>query len=484
MSDPTLTWSLGISLVAYVVLMFGLGAWAQGRIRTNEDFIVAGRRLPLSLAWATLLATWFGAGTVLTQANEVKDQGLQRAALDPFGAGTCLILAGLFFAAPLWRMGLLTLPDFFRRKFGPSAEVFASLIMVPSYFGWVAAQFVALGEVLHVFFPGLSVPAWILVVAGVGTGYTLMGGMWSVTITDAVQIVLVLVGLVILLWATLSALGGGVPLVGLERLYSGTRPDFLRPVPTETWAAVWGWVGVFCVGALGNLPGQDLTQRIFAARSPGVARNACLVAGALYLLFGFIPLLLGLAGRMLLPGENGSIVPALAVRVLTSVPVFVVFMLALVSAVLSTIDSAILSPASVLSQNLLEKVNGGAFSSLSLNRTAVVLVAGASLALAFVGRDAYELLEGAYELTFVGLFVPLVLGMYLTPRGQLPALLSMAVGTGVWGLHYLAMQFDDGWEKLFGVADFPIPLTCALLGLVVYLAVHHRLPAREGEGGS
>ena len=186
-------WIFAFALFFYLVVMIGVSLWAQRKIDNHEDYLVAGRRLPLSLAWATLLATWFGAGTVLTQANEVHSDGLQRAALDPLGPGLCLILAGLFFAAPLWKMGLLTLPDFFRKKFGPSSEVLASLIMVPSYFGWVAAQFVALSLLITSIYP-LDPSFVMVVVALIGMAYTLLGGMWSVTLTDAIQISIVLLG--------------------------------------------------------------------------------------------------------------------------------------------------------------------------------------------------------------------------------------------------------------------------------------------------
>lgn len=173
--DPSLRWLLGTTMVLFVVVMYAVGWWANSRVSDAADFIVAGRRLPLSLAWMTLLATWFGAGTLLAAADEVRREGLRGAALDPLGAGACLIFAGLFVAAPLWRMGLLTVPDFFRRRFGSVAELVASLILVPSYFGWIAAQFAALAGVLELFF-GIDPAVGLALVAVVGTGYTLMGG--------------------------------------------------------------------------------------------------------------------------------------------------------------------------------------------------------------------------------------------------------------------------------------------------------------------
>lgn len=455
--DPSLQWLLAATMILYVVAMYAIGYFAQRRIQGTEDFLVAGRRLPLSLAWMTLLATWFGAGTLLAAADEVRREGLQAAALDPFGAGVCLLLAGLFFAGPLWRMKLLTVPDFFRRKFGATAEIIASCIMVPSYFGWIAAQFVALAGVLDLFF-GIDPALGLTLVAIIGTGYTLMGGMWSVTLTDAVQITLVLLGLLVLAFVTLSELGDGHFGEGLVRLRTETEPSMLQPIPTETLAALLGWIGVFVTGALGNLPGQDLMQRVFAAKSANTARWACIIAGVVYLTFGMIPLILALAGNLLFPDSvTSEILPALAHAFLHPV-VAVIFVVALLSAVLSTIDSAILSPASVLAENLLSKFTG--HNKLALNRLSVLAVALCSLGLAYAGTSAYELLEAAYVLTLVGLFIPLTLGLYSNPKSGRSAVAAMIVGTATWGLHYLF-----GWEHFLAplatIGDWEIPLSVA-----------------------
>ncbi|RCS54921.1 sodium:solute symporter [Bremerella cremea] len=463
--DPSLQWLLATTMVLYVIGMYLIGYYAQRKIHGTEDFLVAGRKLPFSLAWMTLLATWFGAGTLLAAADEVRREGLQAAALDPFGAGVCLLLAGLFFAGPLWRMELLTVPDFFRRKFGVAAELIASCIMVPSYFGWVAAQFVALAGVLQLFF-GIDPMFGLALVAIIGTGYTLMGGMWSVTLTDAVQISLVLVGLVVLAVVALGELGAGSVWNGLVRVGQETEPEMLRPFPTENIAAMLGWLGVFLTGALGNLPGQDLMQRVFAAKSASTARWACLVAGLFYLSFGLLPLLLALVGNLLFPDDvTSEILPALAHAFLHPV-VAVVFVVAMLSAVLSTIDSAILSPASVLAENVLSKFLGQ--DSLSLNRYSVLAVALCSLGLAYLGENAYELLETAYVLTLVGLFVPLTIGLYSQPQSGRPALASMGIGVGVWGLHFVlgCETFLPG-VPLIGTWQLPLSLAatgCSLVG--------------------
>ncbi|MBW3538880.1 MAG: sodium:solute symporter family protein [Planctomycetes bacterium] len=454
--------------------MYVLGYYAQRKIHDNEDFVVAGRRLPLSLAWMTLLATWFGAGTMLTAADEVRHEGLRAAALDPFGAGLCLLLAGAFVAGPMWRMGLLTVPDFFRRRFGGTAELVSALVLVPSYFGWIAAQFVALAEMLELFFD-MPRGTGIALVALVGMGYTLMGGMWSVTLTDAVQIALLLAGLVILGGVVLSELGRGNLFAGVERLWNETPAEKLVFVPRESAAAFWGWAGVLAAGALGNLPGQDLMQRVFAARSEQVARRSCYIAGVMYLAFGAIPVGLGLAVNVLPHDPEDAILPMLA-HAFLSPPLIVVFVVALLSAVLSTIDSAILAPSCVLAQNIFARFTK--VSPLRMNRVAVVLVTACSLALSYAGEGAYELLEGAYAITLTGLFVPLVLGLYFDPRSRHSATAAMVVGAGLWLVHYIA-----GWDHFL---EFLKPLgrwklstslsatTCSLLAYVACEACSRR----------
>ncbi|MCA9672521.1 MAG: sodium:solute symporter family protein [Myxococcales bacterium] len=465
----------GWALAVYVVAMFGVSLLARRGIETEEDFLVAGRRLPLWLAWPTLFATWFGAGTLLTATDEVAAHGLFKAALDPFGAGVCLLLAGVLFARRLWDMKLLTVADFYRRRFGARAEIISGILMVPGYCGWIAAQFTALASVLTLYL-GLDGTIGIFAVFIVGTGYTLIGGMWSVTLTDAAQTALVLIGLVVLGYATFERFGDGSLADGIARLSQRVDPKKLAIFGDGSLRSVISWIGLFSAGALGNLPGQDLMQRVFSARSANVARNACFVAGLMYLAFGLIPLLSGLAGEQIFGKRPDALLAYMAAQLL-SPWLSTVFLLAVTSAVLSTIDSAILSPASVLSQNLLAPLLKERVSAMRRNHLCVLAIAVASLVIALIGKSAYSLLEAAYELGLVSLLVPLGVGLYSKRGSERSALASMAVGTVIWLVHLLA-----GWNMFLkpllaprGVL-LPTGVCCAALGLAAYL-----LAASKGE---
>ncbi|HEX6984204.1 MAG TPA: sodium:solute symporter family protein [Planctomycetaceae bacterium] len=469
---------LAATIVVYMAAMYAIGVWAKGKVEDEEDYLVAGRRLPFSLSTLTLVATWFGAETLLATPDEVREGGLREIAMDPLGMGLCLMLGGLLLAGPLWRMGLLTLGDFFRVKFGRAAELLSSLILVPSYFGWIAAQFLALAAVMELFF-GWD-PAWgLAVVAVVGTGYTLLGGMWSVTLTDSVQMVLIFLGLALLGGVVFAELGGGDLATGVARL-AEHDPDKLTLVPQESVPEILGWLNVLAIGALGSLPAQDLVQRMFASKSARVAQASCVAGGALYWLAGLMPVTLALAADLAIPGAEraSGTLPALAGAFLNPF-LASVFVVVILSAVLSTITAAVLAPAGVLAQNVLARPLAGVLAPIALNRLCVVGVAGASLTAAYFGESAAELLQAAYEMTMVSLLVPLLLGLWMRPASGLPALASMAVGIGLWSLHFAGglMRPEAGWDERFLgptplISDWHLPPALAMTAcsLVAYLA--------------
>ncbi len=452
-----------VVLLAYAAILIGVAWSSRRRIRNVSDYLVAGRRLGVPLASAGLLATWFGAGTLLAAADEVRAEGLRAAALEPIGPGICLLLVGLFYAGPLRRARLLTLCDYFGRRFGRRAEWLSAAIMVPSFFGWIAAQFTVLAALLAEAF-GFSLAAGLLCGAVFAVAYTMIGGMWSVTLTDAAQLVVVAAGLAAMGVAALTALGDGAWIPGALRLGGETPSEVLAFIPAEG-AERFAWVGLLLAGALGNIPGQDVMQRVLAARTAAVARRACLIAGAAYLALGAVPLTLGLAARLLLPGVETDVFPALA-GVLFSPLATLGITLVIVSALLSTADSALMSAASVLSRNLLRH-RLPRVDPLRLSRLAVLLVGAASLLLALGGASAYTLLEAAYELTLVGLFVPLTLGLFWRGGGPRAGIAAMAVGTLLWAGHQAL-----GWETFAAPlgGEFPSAVGMTLASAAAYLA--------------
>lgn len=174
---------------------------------------------------ATTFATWFGSETVLGTSSTFLDEGIVGILADPFGAGLCLILVGLFFARPLYRMGIQTLGDFYRQKYGRTVEVLASIMIIISYIGWVSAQIVALGLVFDIVSDGTTISwitqiQWSFIGAIIVLVYTIFGGMWSVAMTDFFQMIIIMVGMLLVAWYV-SGDAGGVTTVVSQAVNDG-----------------------------------------------------------------------------------------------------------------------------------------------------------------------------------------------------------------------------------------------------------------------
>lgn len=197
-----------LALTLYMVLQFGIGVWVSRRIRTEADYILAGRSLGYGLATFSIFATWFGAETIVGSAGRAYRDGVSLGSAEPFGYGLCLALMGLVFAVPLWRRKLTTLADLNRERYSVGAERLAAVILIPSSVFWAAAQIRAFGYVISTTSPDVTAQLAIPIAAGFTILYSAFGGMLVDAITDVLQGVIVAVGLAIVFAAVIPLAGG------------------------------------------------------------------------------------------------------------------------------------------------------------------------------------------------------------------------------------------------------------------------------------
>jgi solute:Na+ symporter, SSS family len=466
------------AILVYVCVLYWLAWQAARRVHTVDDFVLAGRQLPLTIATFTLIATWFGAESMMTVANEVASVGIRRAMMDPVGIALCLALAGGFVARRLWRMNILTLGDFFRQRFGPVAEQVSSWILIPSYFGWIATQLMSLAIVFQTMLDW-PMELSIFAVAIVGTGYCLLGGMLSVSWIDMLQMLLIGLGLLILGYSVLLELGDQSWILGGARLWSQAPHGHWQVGESNHRNLDYSLaLGAIAIGALGNLPTQDLLQRILSAKSETIAARSCYLAAIGYFVIGAFPVLIAIGAvcldRRWMEAES-DVLTGLAMRYL-SYPAQIVFLLAIASAVLSTYASAVMSPATLIAQNLigpaLRRWSSRVWNdreTLRLQRASVVLVASISVALSFVGRSAYELLQASYAICLVSLTIPFIVGLYANRRCQLSAIIAMIGGLVAWLVHFgLGWEFwFEPWLKEF--ASIPHEIAAMVLSGLLYV---------------
>ncbi|HET7293936.1 MAG TPA: sodium:solute symporter, partial [Vicinamibacteria bacterium] len=278
---------------AYLLVMLAIGGAASKRVATTKDFLVAGGRLSLSFSTFALLAAWYGAATVMGAAGAAYEKGLLGVIADPFGSALTLLLAGLFYVRLLRRAGYQTSVDFYEARYGKGAGILAALTMVVVYVGWCGSQVVALGFILN-FLTGVDTTHATVIAAVVVIAYTSMGGMLSAAWNDYLHMVVLLGGLTVVagVFAATSDFLGALGQLPATHFHLWPREASLRD---------WVWyVEAWCALGLGNLPGQDLLQRSFSAESEKVAQNSAYQAAGLYLVFSMIPVLIGMAGAIML----------------------------------------------------------------------------------------------------------------------------------------------------------------------------------------
>lgn len=415
------------AIIIYLAITIAVGAWASKLVKSSNDFVLAGRSLPLFLSASALFATWFGSETIFGASSVFLEEGLIGVIEDPFGGALCLILFGMFYLRPMYRMGVLTIGDVFKRAFGKQVEFFATVFMVPVFFGYVAAQLVALSLIFGTV-TDLNLIEGILVSAGIVVVYTFLGGMWAVSITDFIQTLMIVIGLVFVS-VMISNEAGGVGEI-LSQAPEGTF-QFFPDAGINAWV---NYLGAWIILGLGSIPSQDIYQRVMSSKSEKVAVQSTYLAGGFYLTFGLLPLFIALGSKVLYPElyfENKQMLLPSMVLAHGGLPVQIIFFGALISAVMSTASSGLLAPAALISENLVRPLFKGKLKDkylLWILRINVLLVAIVSTFMASRDSNIYELVAGASILLLVSLFAPLTAGLYWKKASRMGAILSMIIG--------------------------------------------------------
>ncbi len=443
-------------IVIYLCAQLLVAFWISRRIESDQDYFLAGRRLGLGVATLSIFATWFGAETSMGSAGSIFEVGLSGGRADPFGYSICLFLMALLLAAPLRKLKLVTLGDLFRLRFTPGIEKLAVLVLIPSTVIWASAQVRALGQIVTVISP-LSFDQACLFAAIFVVAYTSMGGLLGDVVNDVIQGTILILGMVIIFYYVTQEVGGLA--AGFSKV-DPSRWSFIRP--GETWLQR---MDAWAIPILGSLVAQELISKVLACRTPSISRKASFLAGGVYLLIGLVPVTIGILGPQL-PIElahKDQFLPTVAENLLPSA-MFVIFMGALIAAILSTVDSTLLTVSAFVTHNLISEH----YSKLSekrklfVSRSVVVLTGAVAYVLAYEASGIYDLVilassfgtAGVLVLTLVGIWRPqwasvrpawfcLVFGIITFPFAdflEFPAPFLLSIGAAVLA-YFLPLGF-------------------------------------------
>jgi SSS family solute:Na+ symporter len=438
-------------VVAYLVAMIAFGFWGKRRARTESDFLVAGRRLGPLLYAGTMSALVLGGASTIGGVGLGYEYGLSGMWLVvAIGAG--VLLLSLLFAGRIQRLRVYTVSQMLQLRYGPGSSVLSGVVM----FGYTlmltvtstiayATIFAALLDLPRV--PSIIVGGLVVVI------YSALGGMWSITLTDFVQFLIQTVGIFLILLPVVLVQAGG---------FAAVPPAALSPttIGGETILTY------FVIYTFGLLIGQDIWQRVFTARSPGVARWAGAAAGVYCLLYGVAGALIGMAASVLIPGLEERDDAFTAVVGATMTPVLAGLVLAAaLAAVMSTASGALIATATVFGQDIAARLRGRAGGSeaehVRGHRLLVVGFGVVAIVIACLLQDVVGALTIAYDILVGGLLVPILGGLVWRRATIVGAVAAMAVGT-VATLATMAVVGDI-------YANVPIYVGLAA-GLVVFVA--------------
>ena len=475
-------------VIAYLLVTIAIGLVAAKRVKSSADFAIAGRHLPLAMIVTTTFATWFGSETVLGIPAKFVNSGLNGVVEDPFGAGSCLILVGLFFAGKLYRMSLLTISDYYRERYGRSVEVICSIIIMVSYLGWVSAQVTALGLVFNLLSGGsISMPLGMTIGVISVLAYTLFGGMWSVAITDFMQMIILVVGL-----ATLAVFAGNQAGGADKVLALAVSQDMFKFLPEPELKEILFFVAAAITMMFGSIPQQDVFQRVMSANSLSAATKGPIIGGICYIVFAFVPMFLVVSALIIMPEKAAQLMQedpqkVLPTLVMEQMPFVmqVLFFGALLSAIKSCASATLLAPSVTFTENIWRQFypHQGDKQALLAMRITVLVFSAMVLAYAILmqGSSIYDMVSGAYQVTLVGAFIPLLFGLYWPKATTQGAIFSIVLGLLVWLMFLLTTAGEAFPAQLAGVLA---SLTGMLVGSLSPQALKNKHGAHHALQGS
>ena len=422
-------------IVIYLVLTVAIGYWASKFVKNTTDFVVAGRRMPMIVVASGLFATWFGSETVMGASTAFLDEGVMGIIEDPFGAALCLFFIGIFMARPLYKLNLLTFSDYFRKRYSHATESLSAVMMIPSYWGWIAAQLIALATVLNVL-TGIDIFVGVVIFGVVVMFYTYIGGMWAVSVTDLVQTVMIVVGMFLVMVSVVGQAGG----VDVVLAKAKSEPQTFRFLPEANFKEIVTYIAAWITVGLGSVPQQDVFMRVMSAKSERTAVWGSYLSGLMYLTVGLIPIVIAYCGKIMYPTllegnqeVKQMLIPQMVLQH-SSLSIQIIFFGALLSAVMSTASGAILAPATVIGENIVKPLYPKLTDKqlLYVMRLAVVGITAMSIFFATLNKSIYELVRQSSEISLVSLFVPLIFGLYWKRASAWGAVGSMVVGMAVW----------------------------------------------------
>jgi SSS family solute:Na+ symporter len=440
-------------IIAYFLVMVGIGMWSRRRVGSQDGFFVAHRSGTLLFITGSLLATAVGGSVTVGMAGLGFKQGLTGAWWLLVGSIGLLIL-GVFFAKKVRNAALYTLPELVQRQYDSRVGLAASILIVIAWVGVVAGQIVAAGKVLSILGIG-SVTFWMTIFTIAFMTYAILGGQFSVIRTDVFQSTILFTGVFVALALVFAQVGG------LEGLKSSLPHNYFSfPVSPEfNWKMLISLL--ILVGAT-YVVGPDIYTRLFCAREEKTAQLSTLLCAFLFIPLAFAVTLIGMGAKVLYSGISAEQAFPQVINGILSPGLSGLILAALVAALMSSADTCLLSQSVILTEDIFKRLRPlpDERKTILLTRLSIPMLGLVALGLAIALKGVIASLLFAYTIFTCGLVIPVIAGFYkerlkVTSQGALAALIS----GGVIGLLGKIPAFDFPFKGELPLIGFAISAT-------------------------
>jgi SSS family solute:Na+ symporter len=474
----------GVGVIAFLAASLVVGTLTSRLVKkSSKRYMVAGKSLPLFFVGTMLAAQSIDGNSSLGNDSQVYQFGFWSGAVIPIGLTVCLVLTGAFYAKKLNKMSMLTLPDFYYRRFGAGPEGISAILMMISFIVLVAGNFAASGfilsAVLHIdFFWSMLIAALVVLV------YTFAGGLFSSAYTDIFQIYLAIGAF----WAAFIFFAGGFSGVDFGTILGNVPPSYLdlSGLTDMGNGALVNWAGILALG-LGDIVALDFMERVFAAKDGKTARRGAFMGGGLTALTIIPTSMMGIVALYFLPNltDPFTAYPDLAIN---HVPfaIGVALLMGVLGASMSTANGGLLAISSVMSRNIIQRdilrkwfKKPGMEDKKLLRTTRIFTIPmmAAAFILGYLLPQPGVYLILAFDIVFAGAWAPLTLGLFWKKSNWYAAITSLILGSGLRLLLYFITP-----PELAGLDTMIPPIVSFVAFIIVALVTQKKDPGIEKHG--
>jgi SSS family solute:Na+ symporter len=471
-------------LVLFLVFTLAIGVFSNRMVRkSSRRYIVAGKSLPLFFVGTMLAAAAVDGNGTLGSIGLGYDYGIWAAAAIPIGVIIVMLLLGAFYAKKLNNMSMLTLPDFYYRRYGPNTEALSVLVMILGFIIMIAGNFAATAFVLKWVF-GISFLQGLLLGAAIVAVYSALGGLFSSAYTDVLQVYIAVIGL----WAAFIYITFGFTGHSFHELWNNAPPNYVdfSGLTDRSNGALVNWAGIISL-AVGDIVAMDFMERVFAARDGRTASRGAYWSAGICALVALPIMFISIYALTLAPKMTSGFeaFPEVAIH---HVPTWIGILLVtgVVGAAMSTANSGMLALSAGISRNLvqrnivhrfLHRESIGNRKLLLTTRLMLIPLVGLSLYWAWEIPQPGKYAILAFDVVLAGCFWPLTLGIYWRKANAPAAIASIVIGSLCRLIGYFVTPSD--WS---GIETLLPPVVSLFVFVGVALATQKRQPGERLHG--